>query len=1159
MSHWVFGNVGGKAPPVGFIGLAVAACLIGTAACRAATVPADSGARPAAGHGELNRLPLNFEANEGQVASREIDYVAHGKSYAIALSDAGAVLTLAPAPNRATSQADRVSLHLLGSHVVRQPSAEQPLPGKVNYFVGNDPAQWRRDVPTYGRVRYSAVYPGVDLVYYGNQGQLEYDFAVAPGASTKSIGIRFDGAEKLSLQPDGGLAIETRGRHIAFEPPVAYQMRGDRRVPVRASYRVAGNSVRFAVGAYDHRRALVIDPVLSYLSYLGGTNTDTVGVQYAGAIASGSSAEGTQSAALDASDDLYVVGYTLSPNFPTQGGLARTAKYQGDSLPWVFVSKVSPDASTLLYSTYIGGTFADYGMAIAVDSGGNAYITGTTFSADFPATAGAFQTVCGPNGNPSEQGNCETVANAGGNNFESSAFVTKLNPTGNQIVYSSFLGTAGTIGASIAVDSTGRAYVAGSSPHTLCAGNPGWYCFPTTPGALQADGRGGDDQAYAFVSVVNASGSALQYSTLFGDKNQIGVNFSAEHAYFDSYGTTVTVDAQGNFYLAGYTKDGNMPTTAGAYQTVTAPLDSNGNSVAVRGFVAKFSPVPATGVSPASTLLYGTYLGGLGVPASSGGGQNVSDLVSGIAIDAAGEAYVYGWTTDNGFPVTAGAYQTTCGLSGSDNCGNTTFIAKLNASGSSLVAATYFGGAANTDGAVASGPIVLDGNGNVYIAGQANYGLVEVNPIQAALPSTCCGFAFAAKLDPTLSKLQFASLLGTGTTSANGLAVDSGGNIYLAGNVGSNGSLTPTAGVFQPQFGGNTGTLDGNYGDGFVAKIANLVIATTTTITATPTAAVSGTSISFTAVVKPATGTGTPTGTVSFKNGATTLGSGTLNGAGQASFSTSSLPVGSASVTAVYGGDSGDTTSTSSAVTVTITAPVVATTTSLVATPISASQGSSVSLTATVAPVSGTTLPTGTVTFKSGTATLGTATLSAGKATFSSTTLPVGAQSITAAYGGDSGDSASTSGAVTVTITVDIPASPTGVKATPGNAQVQLSWTASSGATSYNVYAGTSAGGESKTPTLTGITGTSATVSGLTNGTGYFFTVAAVNAGGTSAPSAEVIASPVAPSTSSGGSHGGGGLGVDTLLGLLALVGLRLQGINIRRPLAAATGATRRR
>jgi len=1122
--------------------VAAMACALGVPAL-GATGPAAS----SAAHADLSLLPLNFEANQGQVPDRDVQYLAHGKSYGIGLTRHGAVLALGGDKQGASS--DVVGLELVGSAATRNPQAEQALPGKVNYFIGDDPTQWLTGISTYGQVRYQGVYPGVDLVYYGHQGHLEYDFDVAPGADANRIAVRFRGADKLQLSADGNLSIETRGGEIAFLRPVAYQWNGKRRVPVTAQYRVAGKTVHFALGAYDHRKALVVDPVLSYFSYLGGSNADYVGIGQAAYDDDQTTVLTTQGAAVDSAGDLYVVGNTVTtpagvPNFPTAGTgpvppVTKVSSNYG--LPYVFLSKISPDGSTLLYSSYFGGNYYDYGNAIALDTTG-IYLTGTTSSTNFPVTTGAFQTIGCPNLNNQQQ----VITN--GCNGTQGAFVMKISLDGTHLIYSTYLsGTSSdTTGTSIAVDAAGNAYVGGATypSQTIPTGIPyttASIAFPTTANALQSpvpypENAPGFAQ-FGYVSVFNPTGTALLYSSLVGDTQKNPNNLSSNSfTTGDTAVTSVTVDGSGNFYVGGYTKAINFPTTTGAYQKSAGPV-STGSAMLIanfRGFVLKFNSLSSN--TPA-TEVYGTYLGSETDPNGNG------VQVSGIAVDPSGDVFVTGATAQQDYPTTTGAFQVGCNVQDPTyGLCFSSFITKLNPGGSAVLASTYYGDATGNDEVYYPGPLVLDASGSVYVTG---FGApVQVNSVSAA---TANGQSpYVAKFNANLSSLLFATVLNTGgvqvgdgsSDTGAGLAVDSSGNIYLAGSTNTNGGTSAaTSGAFQKSFGGGW--------DAWVAKISSVLASTTTSLTATPTSAVAGTAIGFTAVVKPTSGSAVPTGSVSFQSGGTTLGTGTLNGTGQASFSTSSLAVGTYSITAVYSGDGGDSASTSSAVSVTVTAPIVATTTTLAAAPTTASQGTAVALTATVTPASGSTAPTGTVSFLEGSTTLGTATLSGGKATFSTSSLAVGAQVITAKYEGSAADSASTSSAVTVTITADVPAAPTGLAATAGNAQVALSWSASSGATSYVVYEGTSSGGEAKTPVLTGVTGTSTTITGLTNGTAYYFTVAAVNAGGTSAPSAQASATPTAP-VSSGGHSGGGALGPDALAALAALAVLRYASLRRR-------------
>ncbi len=1107
-------------------------------AVSASALPTISGAGAAATnvtHAVISGLPLSFEPTAGP--GKRSEFVAHGPKYVIGLSEKGAALAFG---------SDVIRLEVLGARAVK-PTAEQPLPGVVNYFIGNDPAQWRTGVKTFAQVRYAGVYPGVDVMYYGTQGRLEYDFAVAPGASAAPIRLAFAGADAVRVDARGNLKVTSDGHEVVFERPAAYQMEDGRRSPVEARYRLSGGTVRFQLGAYDRSKRLIIDPVLSYFSYLGGSGYDVAGI----APPSGSSSYFSgQAAAIDSAGDLYVTGYTNSTNFPTQAAFApapaKANPNGGQS--WAFVTKFAPDAKTLIFSTYLGGTGGnDRAASIAVDSNGNTIVVGAAVSHDFPVTSAAYQTVCNPmfSAPNVEVPNCD----AGG----FAAFVSKFSPSG-ALLYSTFLsGTnTNTTAYAVAVDSTGRAYVAGETlPGAIVpagtAGSPQAIPFPTTPGAVlvtppYSTGTAGyqnvlSAQYDAFISVFDPTLHTLLYSSLFGEPqvSNAGVGF---HGASFTFGEAVAVDAAGNFYLAGTSEDGSLPTTTGAYEASASSCGTVTNNVLLNcAFVAKFSPVG----SGSPSLIYGTYLGHT-VTSSYG------DLMTGIAADATGDAYVTGFTSQATFPTTSGAYQTTCGQYGVNGNTNTScasaFIAKLNPSGTALLASTYFGGYYGgvnniADSISSMGPIVLDAAGNVYIDGAAGSGLPQVNSLGTASASVS---PFVAELDSTLSTLKFSTLLNNGgatQTTANGLAIDSANAIYLAGSVNSPPSSAATTGAFQSTYGGGSS-------DAFVAKII-VRTATTTALTAAPVSVTVGTAVAFTATVTPALGTGVPTGTVTFQNGSTVLGTATLNGTGQATYSAPALAVGAYSVTAVYGGDNADLTSTSTAVAVTITAAPIASTTTLTAVPTTATVNTAVILTATVAPATGSNVPTGTVTFKDGATTLGTATLVSGKASYTNSALTAGAHSITASYAGDAGDNASTSSAVTVTITAAVPAAPTAVTAVAGNAQVTLSWTASSGATSYSVYQGTSAGGESKTAVQTGVTGTSVTITGLTNGTPYFFTIAAVNAGGTSSASGEASATPTAPPSSGGGGrHGGGAVGGNVVLGLLGLAALRAYRARVR-------------
>ncbi len=560
-----------------------------------------------------------------------------------------------------------------------------------------------------------------------------------------------------------------------------------------------------------------------------------------------------------------------------------------------------------------------------MDSSGNAIVVGTTGSNDFPVTSGAYQTVCNPGF--ASGPNVETPNCPGGAGI--AAFVSKFSPSG-ALLYSTFLSGSNTLTTAyaVAVDTTGRVYVAGGTfPGSIVpagtGGEPQAIPFPTTAGAVlttppYSTGGGGyqnvlSAQQDAFISVFNPTLSTLLYSSLFGEPQVSNAGLGFEGASF-TIGQAVTVDASGNFYLAGTSEDASLETTAGAYEASASSCGTVTNNTLLNcAFVAKFSPVG----SGTPSLIYGTYLGH-----TVGGAYG--DLMTGIAADAAGDAYVDGYTNQATFPTTSGAYQTTCdqyGVNGNTDadCGSA-FIAKLNPSGTALLASTYFGGyyaGANgiPDNVTSMGPIVLDATGNVYIDGVAANGLPQVNPLGTNDGTGGATSPFVAELNSSLTTLVFSTLFSTGgqsQTAVDGLALDTAGNIYIAGSVGSPPSSAATSGAFQSAYGGGDS-------DAFVAKIV-VHTPTTTTVSAAPTTATGGTAINLTATVAEVGGSSVPTGTVTFKDGATTLGSMTLNATGIAVYTTRTLAVGAHSITAAYGGDSANGTSTSTAASVTITA-----------------------------------------------------------------------------------------------------------------------------------------------------------------------------------------------------------------------------------------------
>ena len=761
-------------------------------------------------HAELLNLPLSFEANRGQT-DRPVKFLSRGDGYALFLTADSAVFKLRSF--RESSSPAVVRMRLAGANSEAKINGAQALPGTVNYFIGNKPEQWTTGVETFSKVSFQQIYRGIDLLYYGTQRQLEYDFIVSPGADPGQIALEFSGA-RPSLGADGDLVLTLDGGPLSFRKPVVYQVNenGGKDV-VAASYKLTGDRVQFTLGQYDPDRALVIDPVLVYLTYLGGSNTDVIGnTTYGG--------NTTQGVAVDTAGNVYVTGFTQSTDFPVQGALQvvnTTNAYTG------YVAKLNPAGSQLIYSTYIGGDALGDGTttrpyAIAVDGSGSAYVTGYTTARQFPVTAGAYQTLCGAllNG----QSTCPGAQ---------SAFLTKFSPNGSSLVYSTFLGPSNEIGLAVAVDSHGQAYVAGDSGDQCSTGGAA-TCFPTTPNAVLPGtafnttlNPANFNQGSAFISVFDAAGAKLLYSSLFGGDGSSAGN---QHVTF---GSGVAVDSSGYFYLVGTTQSNQIPVTPGAFQTTFAGNPKAGYGEPSRGFVAKFKPVNA-----GAALLYATYLGGFDKTQ-----VGYQDVIAGIAADAAGNAYVSGNAAYD-FPATAGANDS-APCPAANSCPNRGFLAKLNPAGSALVWATFTGTGTlgpTLSSASTISPPRLDVVGNVYVSGIAgnNTEYPLVNPLQ---PANGFGGVYVTEYDPTGTVMNFSTVIYdpavNGQIFSGGVDVDSQGNMYVAGYTALPG-LPATPGAFR--------TTQNNTccWDGFISKISADVIpaalsAQSASLTANPVSA----------------------------------------------------------------------------------------------------------------------------------------------------------------------------------------------------------------------------------------------------------------------------------------------------------------------------------
>lgn len=678
----------------------------------------------------LESLPLSFEANHGHL-DKAVCFISRGKNYVLFLTRSEAVLVLGgdqAAKNASTLRANRranepaiVRLKFIGANPAVTPIGLNELPAISNYMIGNDPTQWRTGVPHYQKVHYQELYPGIDLLFYGNQQRLEFDFIVAPGADPNVVQLKLEGAEGIDRDAEHGVILNTAMGEVRLQKPAIYQTKDGVQKTISGNYKVTGQDIGFAMDPYDAQNTLVIDPVLEYSSYLGGRRDD-----YANAIA------------VDDFGYAYIAGTTSSTDFPITPGVVQIKANKRTN---AFVAKVDPASSTLIYATYLGGGQDDRGLGIAVDNFGNVYVAGTTYSKDFPVTPGALQ--------PLLRGNADI-------------FVTKLDSMGAALIYSTYLGgscrsrsMATDVPAGIQVDGAGNTYIAG---YTSCRD------FPTTLGAYQVGSAGGSIDA--FVTKLNPAGSALIYSTYLGGQ-------------YSDYGNGIALDLDGNVYVTGATDSPNYPTTAGAFQPTKAAgtdgfvtkLNATGSALvystylggrksgktimgsSLPGFdwpeaiaVDDFGNAYVTGetdsqdfpVTPGvaqpnygggnsdafvaklgadGTMIYSTYLGGR----SSGGITGEAGFA--IAADSAGNAYITGHTNASDFPITTNAFQIS--YRGKTDA----FVVKLNPDGSSLVYSSYLGG----KGADHGYAVAVDSFGNAYVAGATNsQDFPTENPTQPA-------------------------------------------------------------------------------------------------------------------------------------------------------------------------------------------------------------------------------------------------------------------------------------------------------------------------------------------------------------------------------------------------------------------------------------------
>jgi uncharacterized repeat protein (TIGR01451 family) len=751
-------------------------------------------------------LPLIFEPNQGQADLDPTDsrarFVTRGSGYSLFLGSQGAILSTvsrnvshdSPKQNSKKHQAgsavrvNSLEMKLAGANPNATMSGTEQLPGKSNYFIGNDPAKWRAGVPQFARVRYDSIYPGINLVFYGNQGHLEYDFQVAPGSDPSQAELEFHGAKQVELS-EGALVIKREGGSVRLDPPRVYQEIAGRQQPVEGSFVLRGhNRAGFAIGSYDRSRELIIDPILTFSTYFGGSLDE----------------HATQ-VAVDGSFNIFLAGSTTSPNLPAATGVFQTTL--GGSGPNVYVAKItqpSGAAATLSYVTYLGGNGEDVPVGLKLDGRSDPFVAGTTSSTNFPTTpTNAYQKVPEP-----------------GSVGTSHVFVTELQFDGTKLLYSSYLSGNNTdVASGMTLDAAGNVYVTGTTMSTDTANPSTGIQFPasTIPEGL------------AFQTISNAG---IQFFVTKVSTNAPGVGSIAYSTYFGgatsdtsppvAVGGGIAVDTNGNVYFSGttnflYTGCSSCSTTdfpiLNAYQAcldqapltnpVNPPLCTTSTTTTdPDAFVAKLNPNGAQGAQ----LIWSTYLGGTGTDSSTG-----------VALDTgAANVYVVGTTnsTDIGQSTstltTSASYQrcldapttpsgTTCPTTfNTTPPPNDAFVARLSNPARSTtnvpvdVALNYFSYLGGSDNE-AGNAITVDSNSGALVTGWTQSPDFPVLPNPNSIQSTLNGpqDAFVARLNTAAVSGQTTSgswanyFGGSGTDSGTSITLDVNQDTYLAGDTNS--------------------------------------------------------------------------------------------------------------------------------------------------------------------------------------------------------------------------------------------------------------------------------------------------------------------------------------------------------------------------------------
>jgi uncharacterized repeat protein (TIGR01451 family) len=810
----------------------------------------------------LTGLPLIFEPNQGQGSLDPADararFVSRGAGYSLFLGQQGAILSLvtqrrAGQSNRSAALADSLEMKLAGANASATLSAEDRLPGHSNYFIGNDPSKWRTGVPQFGRVRYENVYPGINLVFYGNQGHLEYDFQVAPGADPGAAELEFAGAKKVEVE-DGALVVRGEKGSVKLQPPVVYQQIAGQRQAVEGSFVLRGhNRAGFRIGAYDRSRELVIDPILTFSTYFGGTGDELA-----------------SSVAVDGSFNIYLTGSTTSPSLPGTTGYYQTGLNGTQN---IYIAKITPPQGSVApvvdYVTYIGGNGQDTPVGIQVDGGMNAYVAGTTTSTNFPTTAtNAYQSLP------------QTVSLN-----TSHVFVTKLSNVATTLLYSSYLSGNNTDAASgMTIDSGGDIYVTGTTYSTDSAGST---IELGSGGALSTTDEFPASTLPEQLAYQSSSLAAIQFFVTKVDTNRFGTASIVYSTYFGGAqfnapsGTTlptvigggIAVDSNGNIYFSGGTNFVYTGTSSNtdfhilnAYQPcldqappteivtpVTCKYSTTTPPTSPDAFVAKINP---SAEELGEQLQWSTYLGG-----------TQTDYASGVALDpGAANVYVVGSTNSQDF-VTSTTLATFGPLQeclndmpatpagGSVTCSTQTnpapydaFVARLTNPTSSSTTTnmvlnyfSYLGGSDDDYGLA----IAVDNQSGALVTGSTvspDLPVLNCSSIQCSLyctpttPSVCAQDAFLARVNTAAvtgqnqvgsweaywgGTVNSSGAVATGT--GTGVALDVNQNSYFVGDTNAASGLQ----LDEPLSAAQGGQYNGGY-DAYVAQFKAAVSATIT-------------------------------------------------------------------------------------------------------------------------------------------------------------------------------------------------------------------------------------------------------------------------------------------------------------------------------------------